>query len=222
MNVNRWRGQLQLAPLDAGQLDQESTKLDLAGHSAILVDLSGMASATAGSMRGPFQAATGPGSAAAAAPTPAAPSTAVTGPTPSGGLTYTKPEHWQEGQRSSIRLASFVVERDGLTAEVTVIALGPAAGSVLDNVNRWRGQVSLPPVTQQQLDTSLVVLDIGGTPGQYVRISDPDAGAQEAILAVIVPRTDQTVFFKMKGPSGLVLDEAETFEQFVRSVRFDS
>jgi hypothetical protein len=208
--------------LDAGQLDQETKKLDLAGRSAIQVDLTGTALAPAGSMRGPFQRAASSGRDSTTSPLPSIVPAAATRPTASAGLTYTKPEHWREGQPGAMRLASFVVERDGLTAEVTVVALGRDPGSVLDNVNRWRGQVNLPPVNQQQLDASLVTLDINGTPGQYVRISDPGGGGQEAILAVIVPRADQTLFFKMKGPSGLVLDQAEAFEQFVRSVRFDS
>ncbi len=101
-----------------------------------------------------------------------------------------------------------------------MIALGPAAGSVLDNVNRWRGQINLPAIDQSQLDSMITTLEVDGTPSQYVRISDPDAGARDAILAVIVPRPSQTVFIKMMGPDSLVLAEESAFEQFAKSLRF--
>jgi hypothetical protein len=46
-----------------------------------------------------------------------------------------------------MRVASFrVTGKDGKQADVSVIPLPGLAGSDLDNVNRWRGQVGLPSV----------------------------------------------------------------------------
>ena len=83
-------------------------------------------------------------------------------------------------------------------------------------------KINLPPIDQAQLDSLIQTLEVDGTPGQYVRISDPESGATEAIFAVIVPRPEQTLFIKMMGPNDLVLAEADAFEQFVGSIRFAS
>ena len=134
-------------------------------------------------------------------------------------MTYDKPAEWREGPPNSFRLASFVVEENGQTAEITVIPLGPAAGSLLDNVNRWRGQINLPPISQVELDAAVTQISVDGNEGNYVRISDPAAEVENSILAVIVPQSHQTVFIKMIGPQELVQAHTNAFEQFVRSIR---
>ena len=51
-----------------------------------------------------------------------------------------------------MRQASFLVKgENGATADVSFVKLGPAAGNLLDNVNRWLGQLGQPPVTPEKL-----------------------------------------------------------------------
>jgi hypothetical protein len=52
VNVNRWRGQLRLAPIDRQQLAAESTAIQLSGATATLVNLEGHA--TQGMGQAPF------------------------------------------------------------------------------------------------------------------------------------------------------------------------
>ena len=59
-------------------------------------------------------------------------------------LTWKLPEGWKENPPSEFRVASFKVEDK---ADVSVVPLPGAAGGDLSNVNRWRGQVELPPYT---------------------------------------------------------------------------
>lgn len=42
-NVNRWRQQMQLPPIEAGELDKQSEKIELDGTTATAVDLRGPA-----------------------------------------------------------------------------------------------------------------------------------------------------------------------------------
>ena len=64
-----------------------------------------------------------------------------------------------------MRAASFrVAGKDGKQADVSVIPLPDPAGSDLDNVNRWRGQVGLPGVSEEELaklgaNSSLIHVD---------------------------------------------------------------
>jgi hypothetical protein len=57
VNINRWRGQLQLPPISADRLADESTQVTLAGATATVVDLVGTAS-SAGMGRPPFMSRT--------------------------------------------------------------------------------------------------------------------------------------------------------------------
>ena len=51
-----------------------------------------------------------------------------------------------------MRQASFLVKGEkGAVADISFVKLGPAAGNVLDNVNRWLGQLGQPPVTPEKL-----------------------------------------------------------------------
>jgi hypothetical protein len=56
----------------------------------------------------------------------------------------------------------------------------PAGGSILANVNRWRGQVGLDAVTQQQLEEQVERLDIDGNPAVLVNLVNENAGEAEA------------------------------------------
>ena len=110
-NINRWRNQLQLSPITVDQMDETAQSVQIAGRPAYQVDLTGVASADPPSMRGPFQPSRRQRAGTASLPASSRRESARTAG--DGGLTFTKPENWQEGKGSSFRLASFIVERDG-------------------------------------------------------------------------------------------------------------
>ncbi len=49
----------------------------------------------------------------------------------------------------------------------------PIGGSLLSNINRWRGQLGLRPVDQEQLATLITEMDLGGKPAYRVDFSGP-------------------------------------------------
>jgi hypothetical protein len=66
-------------------------------------------------------------------------------------IAWTAPDHWAEEKGAGeLRIASFRIEAGGTKME-TVITLLPKLGdpgepnSLLDNVNRWRNQLEMPP-----------------------------------------------------------------------------
>jgi hypothetical protein len=117
-----------------------------------------------------------------------------------------------------MRKAAFLVSEGDQQVEITAIDLSESAGQdVLGNVNRWRGQVGLPELTEQQMADNLTAMVIGGEPGTYVELSGP---AGETILGAIVVHEGRGWFFKLKGDSELAERERERFRQFLNSVRF--
>ena len=131
---------------------------------------------------------------------------------------WTVPEGWQSGTpSSSMLLASFSVtaQTDG-PAEVTVSALGRGGGGLLPNINRWRGQIGLGTLSQNDLATVTQPIDLNGIEGTLVDMDGPDS----RIVAAIVTVGAQTWFYKMMGASGTIETQIEAFTAFVQSVRY--
>lgn len=93
-------------------------------------------------------------------------------------ITWTLPEGWTEGEASGMRYATLLIEQGG--EKPLDVSVMPAGGSILANVNRWRGQVGLDAVTQQQLEEQVERLDIDGNPAVLVNLVNENAGEAEA------------------------------------------
>jgi len=95
-------------------------------------------------------------------------------------VTWAVPEGWQEQPGSTQgpvqRYATFRLGPKDEPLELTVTPLGPAAGSVLDNVNRWRGQIGLGPIDESALKTVTTEIDLGGTSATLVDMTGPGGG----------------------------------------------
>lgn len=140
-------------------------------------------------------------------------------------LKYATPKGWEEATPSEMRVASFKVKGEaGKLADVGVFPLPGLAGSDLDNVNRWRGQVGQPPITAEQLEQSAETVQIGGQPAKlWVASGDnPGSGEKTRILAAIQRREGIAWFFKMTGDDGLVDQQKPAFLDFLKSVTFET
>lgn len=226
-NINRWRGQLGIGPVDAEGLANESTNVKLADGTATLVNLVGksgasapMSSPVAGGPTGDADAARRAAHAAAGIEEPA---NGEMPAVPPSLVTYDAPPEWQLGQRvvsrsafAVPREAAFIVKEDDRSAEITITALGAAAGDVLPNVNRWRGQIGLEPFTADELAKERKKVDMNGVEGEYFRL----VGPQQAIFGVIAAHDGKAWFVKLQGDHDLAVKLQEQFETFVRSIKF--
>ena len=134
---------------------------------------------------------------------------------------WTAPEDWIEQAASGFRKGSFLVrDADGKTADVSVISFPEAAGGLLANVNRWRDQLKLAPITD--VTQAGTPMSVGGRDMFFVDLVSeqpisPD-GSTSRILGGIFPANGETWFFKMIGPNQLVESQRDAFKQFLESV----
>jgi hypothetical protein len=137
-----------------------------------------------------------------------------------GGVKYTLPEGWRKARAKPPTLAAFLVTEGDKQGEVTISAFGGPAGGLLANVNRWRGQVGLPEIDEVQLekDKDLKKITVDNTDAHFITIAGQKG---ESILGALVPRANQTWFFKMKGPADLIDKQKAAFDNFLASVQFD-
>lgn len=246
-NVDRWCGQMGLAPLGAdgvARLERRS----LLGLEAVLVDL-------AGDFRGMgaealpdarllgliaergsstfFLKLVGPAdvverereafealAASFELTVPAAPSTGAGG---ADGLAWDVPPGWTRGTPRPMRLATFVPE-GASDVECSLTVLPGRAGGARANVDRWRGQVGLGPLDEAGW-AALPRLRLLGVDAPLVEIEGDFAGmdgarvADAALLGAIADLGDRTLFLKMTGPAGAVRAERARFLALCTSLR---
>lgn len=65
------------------------------------------------------------------------------------------PEGWRLGPPRSMRFATLLGSFDGGQVEISISSLGPNQ-DLLDNVNRWRGQLGLPPLTDSDPELATI------------------------------------------------------------------
>ena len=134
------------------------------------------------------------------------------------GLTWTAPAHWVGKPLSAMRKGSYTVPGDGAEADLSITAFPGAVGGELANLNRWRGQLQLPPVTAETMASAVrrerhdnlefIIVDLTA-PGEN------PAGMLGAMVSV----GDATWFFKLSGPASLLAREKPAFESFLATVR---
>jgi hypothetical protein len=146
-----------------------------------------------------------------------------TAPSPAS-LHWTTPAGWEEQAASGMRVGSFAVNKDGKHADISIIPLVGISGSELDNVNRWRGQVGLPPLEGTKLSENGEKVTIGSTPASLYDMAGTDAQTQQPtrIVASILAAEGTTWFFKMIGADDLVEKEKPNFKAFLQSVQRQS
>ena len=130
------------------------------------------------------------------------------------------PEGWTAAPPGQMRVASFTVTgAGGKKADVSVIPLPGAAGGAFANVNRWRGQVGLPPASEDEVKAMAETVEISGQPAELYDIAGKSAtsGEPERILASIQSRDGMAWFFKMTGNDALVAQQKPAFIAYLKT-----
>ena len=160
----------------------------------------------------------------AAAPAPvAADSPAPADNNNSNSSIWTVPAGWQSLPGSQFLLAQFLIQDGSTRAEVNISELAGEGGGLLANVNRWRRQLGLTEVTQEE-DFSKMVdsLTVPGGQAQVVDMSGTNAktGQPTRLVGVVLPQAGQTWFYKLMGDPKLVEAQKDTFLKFIRSAKY--
>ena len=126
---------------------------------------------------------------------------------------------------TALRVASFLINgANGQTAEVSAIPLSGQAGADLANINRWRGQIQLIPITQAELarfmkriqphDRDMWLVDF---PSEKTLLNNP---FRIRLIAAVYKEEGRTWFFKMTGEDETVQAAYPAFLEFLSSLRF--
>ena len=210
-NVNRWRRQVGLSPIEKAELKDHVIEVTVADSQALVVNLLGQKSAGMPG-RPPF---------ANLRPNP--PMAPQTPPSQTGPQTPTfeVPTGWTAAKNDTFSKAAFEVRQEGQSIRITLTPLGPLGNTLPFQVNRWRGQLGLPPMQPNEIDKAIEKIEAGDLTGFYVKLVSPESAQnRQAILAGILPQTGRSWYVKLKGDAALALKQEPQFKTFVQSVRF--
>lgn len=129
------------------------------------------------------------------------------------------PPGWQEMPPSQFRLLSYRFGHGG------DVAVGVAAGGLVENVNRWLGQFGAEPLTPDQVD-GLEKGTVVGVEGVWVEATgdySPGMGQPElsdqALYGLIAEDSGEIITVKMTGPADEVAAQKEPLRTFVAGLR---
>jgi len=263
-NINRWRGQLQLAPIDTATLPTQVRAFDAPAGHFFVADISGKpeqgkeavrilgawlqqpdrvwffkmtgSDAVVGIQQEAFLGLLRSVSFPAALDGPAIgshdnerpstntndlpPATPAVANGPKGPLLrWEAPADWKPKPNSAMRKGSYAVVQGDQSADLSVTTFPGDVGGLAANVNRWRGQLNLPPVDGAALGALTESVVANGLHFTMVDFSGPARPGQQRILAALASWQGATWFVKLTGPSGLVEDQRSAFISFLKTVR---
>ncbi len=136
-------------------------------------------------------------------------------------VTGEAPEHWLALPASQFRDLNYRFGESGFGEVYVTIA----AGSELDNVNRWLDQFSAPRVTAASL-AEMRRVPIAGTTGVWVEASgryNSGMGSPPrdgyGLAGVIVEHKGRTLTLKMVGPASEVQEQHAALEAFAATLQ---
>jgi hypothetical protein len=124
------------------------------------------------------------------------------------------PAGWSVGPENAMRKATWIVAGpNGSKAEIAVTVFPGSVGGLTANVNRWRGQIGLPPAGSDEIAASAKAVKVGGLDSQrFVMVS---ADGQKSVDAVMTSKDGATWFFKMNGETAAVEANGAAFVAFL-------
>lgn len=142
-----------------------------------------------------------------------------------GAVIWQAPTDWEEQPASGPRRGTFKIHgKDGSEAELSITAFPGDVGGLLANVNRWRGQIQLPPLAQSDLAQATTPLSASGRAILFVDIVSAKPikdGKKSRILGGTLALDDETWFFKLIGPDELVGAQKEQFKRFLETIKVE-
>lgn len=154
---------------------------------------------------------------------PAMPGAAAAAPSAEGKPSWQAPAGWQEVPGGQFLVAKFNLSVGGdAQAAVNISASAGDGGGLVSNVNRWRKQLGLAELSGDEINKSVVTLDVAGGKANLVEMSGTDArtGQPAKVIGAMVPQAGQTWFYKLMGDAPAVEAQKDAFTRFVQTVKY--
>lgn len=133
-----------------------------------------------------------------------------------GEATWRAPSSWTAGPARAMRKGTYLFSGTAGQAELSITAFPGDVGGLAANINRWRGQIGLPALDEGSLRAQSISKNVGGYDSHIVWLQ----GDTTSIMGAIVPRAQDTWFFKATGLAGTLEEHRQAFADFLETVTF--
>ncbi len=131
----------------------------------------------------------------------------------STGFSAAVPENWTEKPGGGMRIASYSIENTAIDFYLISLTMG----DVPSNVNRWRGQVGLPPASPEEIKGEIAAFKADGRDVNYIEIYNSETG--NGIIAAIVDLAPKYWYFTAKGSVDELKENAADIRKFIESIK---
>ena len=200
MNVDRWRGQLGLAPSEG---DVKLPKIPHDGGELLLFDETGK-----------FKGRGGPMSRRPPRPSSPAPRK-VSQPT----IDFDAPEGWDAGKTSSIVVGRFQKKDGDQEVELTIAKMPPVNEWNL-NVRTWAASIGLKDWDDTKISEKSEAVQIDGVDGNKIVLSNDEN--KRALMGIMFKKQNTAWLAKLIGDQELVTASEKEFDAFWQSFKTNS
>jgi hypothetical protein len=135
-------------------------------------------------------------------------------------LTWTPPSGWQSKAGSAMRKGTYLItDAAGASAELAITAFPGDVGGEVANVNRWRGQLQLGPLTETEVSAGISRSTVNGLSVAVVDFANSTSSPPQRMLGAMIPFGGATWFFKLMGPDTTVAAAKPAFLAFLQTVK---
>ncbi len=131
------------------------------------------------------------------------------------------PDGWKPLPPAPMTLSRYEVFDGSNSAIVSISRLEGDGGGLLPNINRWRGQINLGKINEDELNRTAQKIKFGNSTATLVDYSGKNSkGEQTRMVGIIAPAGSFTMFFKMTGQNSAVEKHKDELIKFVETFRF--
>jgi len=142
-------------------------------------------------------------------------------PAPASALKWTLPKGWTEEKGGGMRFATLKPGIPG-KIDVSVVVLAGNAGGELPNVNRWRGQIGLPPIDEKALGSARQTIKSRAGALALFDFTSEGQAKTRMVTAILSTSDGSSWFLKMVGDADPVAKAKPEFTRLMESLRLDS
>ncbi|MEK7816134.1 MAG: hypothetical protein AAB294_04860 [Pseudomonadota bacterium] len=143
-------------------------------------------------------------------------------------LSWATPEGWQDQGAGGMRLATFKSADAKEPVECALISLAGAAGGLESNAARWMRQVNIAVPEAPDMEEFLAAQKriqtkdgFDATILDLTQLQPKEDFESPSMVATVITLPDMTVFVKMTGTRGAILENKDKFETLCASLKLN-
>lgn len=127
-------------------------------------------------------------------------------------ITWKVPSQWIELEQTKFRKGNYVTING---AQITITSFPGQVGSDLNNINRWRNQLNLPPIKSLKDKNIVTKIKTNEKTIKLITIKNK----QKAMSTAIYKNKNETWFFKLTGSTEQVVKNKRDFIKLIKSIK---